>query len=252
MGSTKEDPWAFDSEQWAHQVVLEPFDIARAPVTNSEFLEFIAARGYQESKFWSHEGWRWLRQQNCLAPKFWERQDTGEWMIRQWDKLVPVAPHHPVAHVTWWEADAYCQWAKRRLPTEAEWEAAAASESSGLAKKRRYPWGNDAPSSHLANLNYAHNGVVDVGCLPEGDSSCGCRQMIGNCWEWTATTFYPYPGFVPGFPYREQAAPWFGFQKVARGGSWATSSLVARNEYRNFLDPAERQEVCVGFRTCAM
>ena len=95
-------------------------------------------------------------------------------------------------------------------------------------------------------------GLLDVDALPGGDSAWGCRQLLGNCWEWTATTFYPYPGYVMDFPYREQSAPWFGTSKVARGGCFATPDLVVRGDYRSFYHPSDRRELCVGFRTCAL
>src|SRR5262249_41425834 len=153
-----------------------------------------------------------------------------------------------VLHVNWYEADAYCRWAGRRLPAEAEWETAAASGPGG--RKRRFPWGDEAPHSEQANLNWLSPGCVDVGALPAGDSAYGCRQMVGNVWEWTADDFHPYPGFVVD-PYKESSAPWFGDHKVLRGGCWATRSRLLRNTWRNFYRP-DRRDVWAGFRTCAL
>jgi len=160
-----------------------------------------------------------------------------------------------VLHVNWFEADAYCRWVGRRLPTEVEWEMAACCEPtpdgrSVTARKRLFPWGDDKPSPDRANLDWRAMGSVDVDALPAGDSAFGCRQMIGNVWEWTATDFGPYPGFAPG-PYKEYSAPWFGDHKVLRGGCWVTRSGLIRNNYRNFYKP-HRRDVWAGFRTCAL
>jgi iron(II)-dependent oxidoreductase len=158
----------------------------------------------------------------------------------------------PVLHVNWFEAEAFCRWAKRRLPTEAEWEMAASIESNddGNPQKRSFPWGDERPTPARANLDWRAGGCIDVRALPESDSAFGCRQMIGNVWEWTASTFNAYPGFAAG-PYKEYSAPWFGDHKVLRGGCWATRSRLIHNAYRNFYQP-DRRDVWAGFRTCAL
>src|SRR5262249_52901881 len=166
----------------------------------------------------------------------------------------PLEERVAMIHLNWYEADAYCRWAGRRLPTEAEWEMAASCESSiegrGVAvRKRLYPWGDAPPPPDRANLDWSGMGVVDVERSGLGDSAFGCRQMIGNAWEWTSTDFHAYPGFTPG-PYKEYSAPWFGDHKVLRGGCWVTRSSMIRNAYRNFYTP-DRRDVWAGFRTCA-
>lgn len=116
--------------------------------------------------------------------------------------------------------------------------------------KRRYPWGAAPPAARLANLDAQHLTRIDVAALPEGDSAFGCRQMLGNVWEWTASTFGPFPGFQPDL-YRDYSAPWFAEgRRVLRGGAWATRSRLIHNGYRNFFTP-ERQDILAGFRTCA-
>ena len=141
------------------------------------------------------------------------------------------------------------------MPTETEWEAAAvgvpAGEGTRLAdERRRWPWGEAPPDASRANLDFAYDGPVDVAALPDGDSAFGCRQMIGNVWEWTASDFLPFGGFSPD-PYKDYSQPWFGSRKVLRGGCWATSARIARPAYRNFFTP-DRSDVFAGFRTCAM
>jgi iron(II)-dependent oxidoreductase len=151
--------------------------------------------------------------------------------------------------VNWYEADAYCRWAHRRLPTEAEWEFAATTERNGAGPKRRYPWGDATTGVEHANLFGMSKGVVDVAAFPGGDSESGCRQLLGNVWEWSADWFGPYPGFVRD-PYLEYSEPWFGNHKVLRGGCFATRASLLRGTWRNFYTP-ERRDVFAGFRTCA-
>jgi gamma-glutamyl hercynylcysteine S-oxide synthase len=113
----------------------------------------------------------------------------------------------------------------------------------------RYPWGDDAPTATRANVDWRDGGPVEVAAYPSGDSAFGCRQMIGNVWEWTADDFRPYPGFTPD-PYKEYSQPWFGTHKALRGGCWSTRSRLLRNTLRNFYTP-DRRDVWAGFRTCA-
>ena len=254
LGASREDPFPFDNEKWAHTVELETFSLARAPVTQADFTAFVADGGYRRQELWSQEGWSWRETANAEHPVYWRGSSNAEWFRRHFDRWVPLEPHRPVLHVNWHEAEAYCCWAGRRLPTEAEWEMAAASEpnriSGGLApRKRPYPWGDEAPAGGPANLDWGAMGCVDVGAFSAGDSAIGCRQMIGNVWEWTSSVFLPYPEFVPD-PYKEYSEPWFETRKVLRGGCWATRSRLIRNTYRNYYTP-DRRDVWAGFRTCA-
>ncbi|HXV60678.1 MAG TPA: selenoneine synthase SenA [Vicinamibacteria bacterium] len=244
LGASPEAPFVFDNEKWSHHVELAPYRIARAPVTNEEFAAFVDEGGFLERRFWSYEGWVWRSATDLRCPRYWVRSESG-WLERDFDRYAPLAPFKPVVHVSWFEAEAYCNWAGRRLPSEAEWELAASS-----MEKHPFPWGVEPPTPERANLDSHHLGTVDVGAFPASDSAFGCRQMIGNVWEWTASAFYPFPGFVVDFPYREYSAPWFGYHKVLRGGAWATRSRLISNTYRNFFLP-HRGDVLAGFRTCA-
>lgn len=247
LGAPTDAAFVFDNEKWAHTVEVAPFRIARAPVTNAEFLSFVTEHGYQRREFWTDEGWRWREDARADHPHYW-RERNGAWLERRFDTEEPLRPHRPVNHVNWYEAGAWCRWAGRRLPSEAEWEAAAATEPDADLK-RPYPWGDDPPSPQHANLDGRAMGTVDVAALPAGDSASGCRQMIGNVWEWTATAFEPYPGFSPD-AYADYSAPWFGSRKVLRGGAWATRGRMINNTYRNFFTP-DRRDVMAGFRTCS-
>jgi iron(II)-dependent oxidoreductase len=224
-------------------------------VTNDEFAAFVDAGGYRHREFWSTAGWSWRERAGAEHPVYWLAKNGRNWSWRRYDRVEQLVPHAPVMFVNWYEAQAYCSWAKRRLPTEAEWEAAAVGEStpdgSRLTRiKRRWPWGETVPNRECANLELAFDGTVDVAACAASDSAFGCRQMIGNVWEWTASDFLPFPGFAAD-PYEDYSRPWFSTRKVLRGGSWATSARIARPGYRNFFTP-ERNDVIVGFRTCAL
>lgn len=252
LGATPDDPFVFDNEKWAHAVQITPFAIARAPVTQAEFAVFVDDGGYRRRDFWDAQGSQWREGAGADHPVYW-RKDGGVWLRRDFNEWVPLEPHRPVLHVNWYEAEAYCRWAGRRLPSEAEWEVAASTgpdpSGHGLAAwKRRFPWGDSAPTPARANLDWAAMGCVDAGAYPDGDSAFGCRQMIGNVWEWTSTPFLPYPGFEAD-PYEEYSLPWFGTRKVLRGGCWATRARLLRNTWRNFYTP-DRRDVWAGFRTC--
>lgn len=254
LGGTPDLPFVFDNEKWAHPVEMYPFRIARAPVTNGEFAAFVEDKGYLRREFWSEDGWRWREAVGAERPVYWQPASGGYRTRRCYDEILPLEVNQPVIHVNWYEADAYCRWAGRRLPTEAEWEVAASAEprpdgQGFTGRKRQFPWGDEFPSPRRANLDGDTGGCIDVGALPDGDSPFGCRQMIGNVWEWTSTTFGPYPGFVVD-PYKEYSQPWFGTHKVLRGGCWVTRSRMIRNTWRNFYTP-DRRDVLAGFRTCA-
>lgn len=254
LGATPDLPFVFDNEKWAHPVDVRPFRIARAPVTHGEFAAFVDDGGYRRKHFWSEAGWSWREESGAEHPVYWQRESGGRWTQRIFDRWVPLREHWPVVHVNWYESEAYCNWAGRRLPTEAEWEMAASpgppSDSGKPSEeKRRFPWGNKPPDPNRANLDWHAMGCLEVGDLPAGDSAFGCRQMIGNVWEWTASDFQPYPGFLID-PYKEYSQPWFGTHKVLRGGCWTTRSRLIRNTWRNFYTP-DRRDVWAGFRTCA-
>src|SRR5262249_19827141 len=153
-----------------------------------------------------------------------------------------LEPHRPVLHVGWYEAEAWCRWAGRRLPSELEWEVAASAEpgeGGGLGRyRRRFPWGDapPRPGDGRANLDLVPPGCAGVSDSPDGDSAFGCRQMMGNVWEWTADAFLPYPGFVAD-PYEDYSQPWFRTHKVLRGGAFPTRGRLLRNTWRNFYMP---------------
>ena len=237
---------AFDNERPQHAVDLPAFRIAAAPVSNDQWLRFIDDGGYERPELWSEAGWAWRRASSACAPEHWQRGD-GEWLAWRFGRLERLDGDRPVIHVSWFEADAHARWRGMRLPTEAEWEKAAAWDpESGSA--RLYPWGAEVPGPSRANLDQAALGPTltsRAGSL--GRSFYGSRGMLGDVWEWTSSWFKPYPGFVAG-RYREYSAPYFGERyRVLRGASWATPRIVARNTLRNWDFP-ERRQIFAGVR----
>jgi gamma-glutamyl hercynylcysteine S-oxide synthase len=231
MGTDRE-PHAYDNERPAHVVDVDAFLIDTVPVTNGQYLEFVEAGGYDEPRFWSQAGWAHRCAEELTAPQFWAREGAASWSVRRYGQRIDLPRDEPVQHVCWYEADAYARFAGKRLPTEAEWEKAAQGTS---------------PDS--ANLGGRHFGPAPVGAYPGGASRYGAEQMLGDVWEWTASDFTAYPGFVT-FPYKEYSDVFYGSDyKVLRGGSWATSPSVARVTFRNWDYPVRRQ-IFAGFR-CA-
>lgn len=253
LGADESVAFRFDNEKPLHTQTFAPFTIDMAPITNAAFALFVQAGGYQNPAYWSHAGWAWREAQALTAPQYWRHDSTG-WQIRVFDRWLPLPQHAPVSHVSQHEANAYCQWAGRRLPTELEWEVAASRQVEGqrlTPHKNLYPWGDKPEGMSLANTDGYRLGCVDVAAFPAGDSALGCRQMIGNVWEWTASPFSPYPGFRADL-YAEYSEPWFTDGRfVLRGGSWATRRRYLNNNTRNFFPP-DRNDIIAGFRTCAL
>ncbi len=254
FGARRSDPFYFDNEKAEHIVSVEPFSISRAPVTAYQFSLFVEDGGYKHDEFWSAEGTLWRNKFSRKHPGYWVKKGSDGWMVRQFDQYKFLEPNKPVVHVNWYEATAYCAWAGLRLPKEVEWEIAAighqSKNDSSSYLKRQYPWGSDYPDSNRANLDGYLLECVDVAEMPAGDSAYGCRQMLGNVWEWTTDTFFPFLEFKPD-AYDEYSAPLFGNTKVLKGGAWTTRSRMIRPGYRNFFSP-DRWDVFSGFRTCKM
>src|SRR3954451_18827737 len=240
------DGWALDNEQPAHRVHVPAFRIDTVPVSNAAYRAFVEAGGYDDERLWTPDGWAWRCRLGKRSPAFWVRDGAG-WLRRRFGRVGPLPEAEPVQHVCWFEADAYARWAGRRLPSEAEWEKAA-SWDAATGTKRRFPWGQDAPTDAHANLGQVRYHPAAAGSFPSGASPSGVLQMVGDVWEWTSSEFTGYPGFR-SFPYREYSEVFFdqGY-KVLRGGSWATDPLACRTTFRNWDHPIRRQ-IFSGFRT---
>jgi gamma-glutamyl hercynylcysteine S-oxide synthase len=246
------DSFGWDNEYAAHTVDVPAFSIDQYKVTNRQYLEFIAAGGYETPAFWNdgkndagnNDDWNWKSRHGISHPAFWRRQGQ-QWVHRTMFDDVPLPLDWPV-YVSQAEAKAYGRWSGKSLPTEAEWQRAAYATPHG--QERPYPWGNEAPVRSFGNFDFARWSPAPVNAFPRGQSAFGVDGMLGNGWEWTSTEFAPFPGFEP-FPfYRGYSADFFdGKHFVMKGGSARTAACMLRRTFRNWFQ-AHYQFIYTGFR----
>jgi len=209
------DGFAFDCEGPRHRALLHPHAIANRTVTNGEWAAFIADGGYRDARHWLSDGWAWVRAEGIEAPLYWEKGEGG-WSRFGLDGRRPIDPAAPVTHVSFYEADAYASWAGARLPTEAEWEAAAGAHDPAMG-----------------------NFMDDTG--PVEPRPAEGPAFFGDVWEWTGSAYRPYPGFTAAEgAVGEYNGKFMSGQFVLRGGSCATPRGHARASYRNFFYPHQR------------
>ncbi|MGZ6752496.1 MAG: ergothioneine biosynthesis protein EgtB [Nocardioides sp.] len=233
------EPFSLDNERPAHTVDLPAFRIGRVPVTNAEWQRFVEAGGYDEPHWWSERGWAHRVEAGLERPLFWSADGSR----RRFGLVEDVPPDEPVQHVCFFEAEAYAAWAGARLPTEQEWEKACAWDPA-LGRRRRWPWGDSEWTPALANLGGDALRPAPVGAYEAGASAYGVEQLVGDVWEWTSSSFEPWPGFAPML-YADYSAPFFGGDyRVLRGGSWAVGGASVRPSFRNWDHPVRRQIFC--------
>jgi iron(II)-dependent oxidoreductase len=236
--------FAYDNERPRHRTDVRAYLIGRTPITNASYLTFVEGGGYERREWWSSEGWAWKEEYDITRPAGWTADHGAEWRLSRLERL---DPERPVIHVSWFEADAFARAHDARLPTEIEWEKAATWDQE-LQASRPYPWGEERPEPGFhANVDQLGGGPLDVQAHLAGASPYGCLGMIGDVWEWTASDFGGYPGFI-AHPYPEYSEVFFGEKyKVLRGGSWATRVRVATPTFRNW-DLPQRRQIFAGLR----
>ncbi len=210
--------FAYDNETPRHKEYLTPFKLANRLITNKEYIEFIEAGGYEDATLWLSDGWATVEAEKWKAPLYWENKD-GEWWSFTLNSFRKVEPKEPVCHISYYEAEAFARWKDTRLPTEAEWEVAAGDV---LYK-----------GNFVENQNYHP--------VPLQEEKDGLNQLYGDVWEWTQSSYLPYPGYkpLPG-ALGEYNGKFMSSQMVLRGGSCATSETHIRKTYRNFFPPHSR------------
>lgn len=234
--------FGWDNEFETEKIDVPSFSIGTFPVTNAEYLEFMRACGYEDSRYWRPQDWEWKRQQRLEHPHFWlPRSSSGatdpdtQWEYRSMFGMIPLPQSWPV-YVSYAEAAAFARWAGRKLPTEAQWHRAAYGTPQGT--EREYPWGEAPPDRTRGNFQSQSWHAAPVDAHPAGASAFGVQDLLGNGWEWTATPFGPLPGFTP-FPfYKGYSADFFdGKHFVMKGGSARTDVSMLRRSFRNWFQP---------------
>jgi ergothioneine biosynthesis protein EgtB len=235
LGQSREsESFGWDNEFDAHEVHVPAFEIDPYKVTNGQYMEFVRAGGYEERALWDLRSWEWLRATGVRHPTFWKSHGDG-WSYRAMFGEIPLQSSWPV-YVSHAEAEAFCRWKARALPSEAQYHRAAFGVPDG--SERAFPWGGLAPQRNHGNFDFQQWDPEPVDAHPDGNSAFGIAGLIGNGWEWTSTVFEPFSGFE-SFPfYSGYSADFFdGNHYVMKGGSPRTSALLLRRSFRNWFQP---------------
>jgi gamma-glutamyl hercynylcysteine S-oxide synthase len=245
LGLRREDGiFGWDNEFEEHSVFVPAFRIDTYKVTNLQYLRFVAEGGYRERSFWTDTDWEWLQSSGTLYPAFWIRRGNQFFFRTMFDE-VPLPLDWPV-YVSHAEASAYARWARKDLPTEAEWHRAAYGTHNGA--ERTYPWGDTPPSGGLGNFDFQYWDPTPAAAFPAGSSAFGVTDLLGNGWEWTQTVFAPFDGFEPFSFYPGYSANFFdGQHYVLKGGSARTAAGLLRRSFRNWFQP-RYPYIYTGFR----
>jgi iron(II)-dependent oxidoreductase len=244
LSRTDKNTFGWDNEYDAKSVEVPAFVIDKYKVTNGQYLDFVAAGGYENPACWTEEDWNWRVTRDIQHPAFWSR-NRDRWYCRTMFDEIPLPLDWPV-YVSHAEANAYARWAGKSLPTEAQWHRAAYGTMNNL--ERPFPWGAAAPSPSKGNFDFHGWDPIPVGASPDGESAFGVADLLGNGWEWTSSPFEPFPGFQRLSFYPGYSADFFdGKHYVMKGASARTAACMLRRSFRNWFQP-HYQYVYAGLR----
>lgn len=226
-----------DNEMPKHIVEIKSFYCNTYPTTNSEYIQFIEDGGYTNTSFWSSDGKKWLKKEKANMPKFWLKKNKIYYR-KHFDKQIPILNDElkkPVVKINFYEAEAYAKYKKCRLPTESEYEYMCTNRGTTL-----YPWGNDSNVEKYSNVNYKQSDVVPVDTYECNKNIDGIIGLMGDCWYWTSTRFYPYDGYTIDPLYDTFSFPFFYFRTIVKGAAWTCGEQLVYPQYRNAQEPDKR------------
>lgn len=239
--------FCFDNEMPPFIRNIGNFEISKHPITENMFLMFVELGGYKKPEYWSLVSYQWLKDNKITCPLYWKYDiDMDEYYKIINENKENLRTNCPMTNISYYEAKAFCKWAKVRLPSESEWEYCATN--GGINK---FPWGDSKPDNQKANINYENSWSIPVNNYENGDNKWAVSNLIGNVWEWCEEPIYPYDGFKIDPVYREMSFPFFGYKKICRGGSWAVPDYLITSKYRNAQEPTCRIQY-IGFRVCKL
>ena len=218
------DSFYYDNEYPSFNVKLNSFKISKYCITNYQYLQFVSDNGYSKKKYWSFNGWRWVVNKKLKHPIFWQYDKYykgKEWREKIFNKYHILRMNYPVVNISYYEAEAYCNWVGGRLPRESEWEYLSDFFEEDYKNNGHFNYNNGTTISVLEDKNI--NKLKIVG-------------LFGNVWEWCLESFYPYDGFKKELLYKEYSYPYFGRKGISKGGSWCVPKYLVSKSYRNFID----------------
>ena len=236
----------FDNEKPFFKKQITDFSVSKTLITFFMFFQFYQDKGYEKDEYWSFRGKIWKNNNTIKHPLYWQFINKSIF-INYFTELVDIKHIHnfPIINISWYEAEAFCNWKGLRLITESEWEYLSTNGSTTL-----YPWGDEEEKLKMCHLNYNCNWIsCTTDNKKEINNKHGVEQLIGNCWEWCEETIYPYDNFVIDPVYREMSYPFFGDKKICKGGAWCVPDFMVTSSYRNSQIPDCRKQF-IGFR-CA-
>lgn len=220
---------------------INNFYVQQYPVSYGEYIEFIEKRGYNNKKYWSFKGWNWLKKREIKNPiNIFYNEKEKKWYRNHFNKVIELDYDLPVVHISYYEAEAYANFKEARIPTEIEYNYLLTNGGKTL-----FPWGNDTNTQKYCNSNFQNDDIIKVNHndFKNGKNKWNIYSLLGNCWYWTSTNFYPYDKFEIDPIYETFSYPFFYFRNIVKGSSWCVNDNLFHSYYRN----AQEKEKCFHF-----